>query len=102
MRELIEDRVVEIVFVKTLENVADGFTKNVSKDVFEPHTKDYVWDKVEVCNVACVGNPAGRVLQGAGVPQDVTAVHGVPHDVSAEHASSVTAKHEGIGGNSTG
>jgi len=52
VRELVEDKVVEIIFVKTDENKADGFTKNVRGDVFEEHVKDFIWNKDEVGSAA--------------------------------------------------
>ena len=45
VRELVEGKVVEIIFVKSAENKADGFTKNVTTEIYESHLGDYVWDK---------------------------------------------------------
>jgi len=52
VREQVADKIVEIVFVKTDENKADGFTKNIKSEVFEKHRKDFVWDKEECGNTA--------------------------------------------------
>jgi len=52
VRELVEDKVVEIMFVKTDENKVDGFTKNMRGEVFEEHVKDFVWNKDEVGSAA--------------------------------------------------
>ena len=37
VREHIEDGFIKIVFVKSRENVADLFTKNVSRDIYAEH-----------------------------------------------------------------
>ena len=39
---------VEIKFVKSEENKADIFTKNVSKDIMDRHTKEFLVEKEEV------------------------------------------------------
>ena len=43
---------MEIIFVRTDDNKADGFTKNVKGEVFEKHSKDFVWDKEECGNAS--------------------------------------------------
>ena len=48
VRELVEERFVEVVFVKSEDNKSDGFTKNLSGDLFEKHVDDFVWDKKSV------------------------------------------------------
>ena len=45
VRELQEQGVVEVVFVRTADNWADGFTKNVSKDIAEEHNPELVVEK---------------------------------------------------------
>ena len=47
VRELQEQGVVEVVFVRTADNWADGFTKNVSKDIADEHNPELVVDKAE-------------------------------------------------------
>ena len=42
VREYVEDGVVEIVFVRSTENTADMFTKNVNKELLEKHSKDFL------------------------------------------------------------
>jgi hypothetical protein len=64
VRKLVEGKVVEIVFVKSAENTADGFTKNISGDLFEAHSGDYVWDKSDVGACLLDTSTAGRVLEG--------------------------------------
>jgi hypothetical protein len=66
VRELVEGKVVEIVFVKSAENKADGFTKNLSGELFEAHVGDFVWDKSEVGATAVDVDVSmsGRVSRG--------------------------------------
>ncbi len=45
VREFVEDGFLKIVFVKTDENKSDGFTKNVSGEIYEKHAKDHIIDK---------------------------------------------------------
>ena len=47
-RNLVKDQVIEIIFCKSAENKADGYTKNVSSDIYEAHSPDFVMDKSEV------------------------------------------------------
>ena len=39
VQEFVEDGMVKIVFVKSAENKADLFTKNLSGGLFEKHTE---------------------------------------------------------------
>ena len=39
VREYVTDGTVEIVFVKSAENTADMFTKNVNRELYQKHTK---------------------------------------------------------------
>jgi hypothetical protein len=57
--------VVKIIFVKSADNKSDGFTKNISGDLFEAHSKDYVWDKSDVGACVLDASTAGRVLKDA-------------------------------------
>jgi len=61
--------VVEIIFVKTYDNKADGFTKNVRGDVFEKHARDFVWNKDEVGTAALthIHTEAENVLHRSSV-----------------------------------
>ena len=45
LTEYIEDGFIKITFVKSENNLSDGFTKNVSGEVFEKHKDDLVADK---------------------------------------------------------
>jgi hypothetical protein len=47
-RNLTRDRVIKIIFCKSADNKSDGFTKNVSTEIHERHTKDFVFDKHEL------------------------------------------------------
>jgi transposase InsO family protein len=42
VRELVEEGIINISFVKTLENDADVYTKNLSADLFNKHTEKYM------------------------------------------------------------
>ena len=42
IREKISDGSVEIIFVKSEENIADGFTKNLPEELFQKHSKVYM------------------------------------------------------------
>jgi hypothetical protein len=42
VREFIEDGIVKIVFVKSAENKADVFTKNLGGELFKRHTGGYL------------------------------------------------------------
>jgi hypothetical protein len=48
VRELAEQGLVEILFVKTEDNLSDGQTKNVTGEVYGAHTGNYVMDKSEI------------------------------------------------------
>ena len=43
---------MEIIFVSTDDNRTDGFTKNVKGEVFERHSKDFVWRKEDCGNAS--------------------------------------------------
>jgi hypothetical protein len=44
-RELIEAGIIKIIFVKTNDNKADIYTKNVSQELFEKHTEQYLLEQ---------------------------------------------------------
>jgi histone deacetylase 1/2 len=50
VREFVEENFIKIIFVKSSENVADGYTKNTSGDIYEEHLDKYVADKVGYFN----------------------------------------------------
>ena len=43
--QFISDGFLEVKFVKTNENTADIFTKNVATEIFDKHKGDYIWKK---------------------------------------------------------
>ena len=45
VNELVDDKLIEIIFVKSEDNYSDGQTKNVTKEVYENHTPKYVAEK---------------------------------------------------------
>lgn len=50
VREMVLDGFLKVVFVRTHDNLSDGFTKNVSADIHERHTPSYVMPREEVNN----------------------------------------------------
>ena len=42
VREFVEDEFIKIIFVRSEENHADIFTKNVNREVFEKHVENFV------------------------------------------------------------
>jgi hypothetical protein len=48
IRNLIEDKIIEVKFVKTSDNDADAYTKNLSLELFEKHTKHYMAESPEI------------------------------------------------------
>lgn len=45
VREFIEEGLIKIVFVKTHENKADMFTKNVSGDTYDAHVNEFICER---------------------------------------------------------
>ncbi len=43
VREFIEEGFIRIIFVRTKDNKADIFTKNVVGDLFDKHNEDLTW-----------------------------------------------------------
>jgi hypothetical protein len=48
VRQYVEDGIVKIIFVRTDENDADGFTKNVSGTIYERHRRKYMAKRGDV------------------------------------------------------
>ena len=48
MREFVEEKFLKIVFVKTMDNYADGMTKNISADTYNKHKAQLVHLKSKV------------------------------------------------------
>jgi hypothetical protein len=44
IREFIEDGFIKVIFVRSVENDADIFTKNVSHDLYVKNTKNFLAD----------------------------------------------------------
>jgi hypothetical protein len=42
INQYVEDGFVKIIFVRTTENLSDGFTKNVSGEIYDKMTESYV------------------------------------------------------------
>ena len=45
VNEMVQDEFIKIIFVKSEDNVSDGFTKNVNGDLYESHVQHYLCDK---------------------------------------------------------
>jgi len=45
VREFIQDGFLEVKFVKTTENVSDGFTKNLNGELYDKHKEKFIQDK---------------------------------------------------------
>ena len=45
VREFIADGFLRVIFVRSADNVADPFTKNVTGDVYDSHVKEFVTDR---------------------------------------------------------
>ena len=50
VREYVEQGIVKIIFVKSEENIADTFTKNVNEGTYEKHNSEYMADRKEMTN----------------------------------------------------
>ena len=79
VNEMVEEGFLKVIFVRSAENVADGFTKNISGDLYESHKKDYLAEKSylgELCNLClqegCCGvqNQVPQVKENR-VPEDL-------------------------------
>jgi hypothetical protein len=65
LREFVEDEFIKIIFVKTDNNQSDGFTKNLSGDLYEKHTPHYVVSREYVMErKAANQDESGRVSKG--------------------------------------
>ena len=42
IRDFIEEGFLNVVFVRTKENIADGFTKNINNKIYHMHSKKYL------------------------------------------------------------
>jgi hypothetical protein len=45
VREYVEDGFIRIIFVRSEENLADEFTKNVTGDIYDAHVNEYMTEK---------------------------------------------------------
>ena len=52
VREQVADKIMEIFFVRTDDNRADGFSKNVKGEAFERHSRDFVWRREDCGNAS--------------------------------------------------
>ena len=59
VREYVEEGIVKIIFVRSAENDADLWTKNVTGELYETHSKKVMWTKENIVE----DTEAGRVLE---------------------------------------
>ena len=45
VREFVADKFIKIIFVRTNDNVSDGFTKNVTGDIYDKHCKEFIAER---------------------------------------------------------
>ena len=48
VREFIEDKFLKIIFVKTMNNLSDGMTKNITREIYEKHTPQLIHKKSDL------------------------------------------------------
>jgi hypothetical protein len=48
VREFIEEGFIKIIFVKSDDNKADGFTKNLKTELYEKHSESYLIEKNQI------------------------------------------------------
>jgi hypothetical protein len=50
VREFVEEGFVKIIFVRSEHNISDGFTKNVTGDIYDAHVADYMIERSSLTN----------------------------------------------------
>ena len=46
--DLVEEGLIEVIFVRSENNLADGQTKNVTSDICDVHTRTYLIDRKDI------------------------------------------------------
>jgi hypothetical protein len=62
VREYVEDGFIKIIFVRSEQNVADGFKKYVTGDIYDAHTVDYMAGREAIfkyCNIPTFSSQEG-------------------------------------------
>ena len=72
VRNYVDEKLIEVIFVRSEENQSDGFTKNVSGDIHEKHAPHYMLDERHLNS----REEMGRMSEGAFQPGNST-----PNDV---------------------
>jgi hypothetical protein len=52
VREFVEDGFIKIIFVKSEENLSDGFTKNITGTLYDAHTREFMAEREALLNGA--------------------------------------------------
>jgi hypothetical protein len=47
VRENLDDRIIKIEFIKSVENQSDIFTKNVTQEIYERHLENFLEEYIE-------------------------------------------------------
>ena len=76
VREYVEEGIVKIIFVRSAENDADLWTKNVTGELYDTHSKKILWKKQNIV----ADSEAGRVLEDTNQYSDASMS---PHDMSS-------------------
>jgi hypothetical protein len=73
VREFVEEGFVKIIFVRSEHNTSDGFTKNVTGDIYDAHVADYM-EEGEIVHhkqLRSLRHPlTGRVLESVRTTDD--------------------------------
>jgi hypothetical protein len=48
VREYVEEGFIKIIFVKSAENIADGFTKNITGNLYDSHVKEFMSEREDL------------------------------------------------------
>jgi hypothetical protein len=64
VREFVEDGYIKIIFVRSEDNKSDGFTKNVTTDVYEKHKSSYIAERNYMTDKGENGDPISHLRKG--------------------------------------
>ena len=68
VREYIEDGIVKVVFVRSEDNHADIFTKNLNTDTFKKHSENLGLKEFQMASTPKMGNRKGVKIEGTVFP----------------------------------
>jgi hypothetical protein len=67
IRENVEDGIIKIEFVRSMENDSDIFTKNVTQEIYEKHVRNFFW-KTLLASTMAERFGIGSVLEFGVIP----------------------------------